>query len=185
MHTSTRTLFWRRQDQLAGKSTHSLTKKSVPELNDQPTYISAGQILTFKTHYCSHQNNKNKIFLVTDWSNESTWTKTNRHEKWSDMYETCWTGLRYLICLVSESKYTSTQLQVFCNYLEVNYFITVSSQCFWSFYLTIFKCCFSCKPNPQIQSWNILTIFTCALIADRPTYDFCDICWSSHGASQY
>ena len=39
MHTSTRTLFWRRQDQLAGKSTHSLTKKSVPELNDQPTYI--------------------------------------------------------------------------------------------------------------------------------------------------
>jgi len=32
------TLFWRRQDQLAGKSTHSLTKNSVPELNDQPTY---------------------------------------------------------------------------------------------------------------------------------------------------
>ena len=41
MHTSTRTLFWRRQDQLAGKSTHSLTKNSVPELNDQPTYVSS------------------------------------------------------------------------------------------------------------------------------------------------
>ena len=40
MHTSTRTLFWRRQDQVAGKSTHSLTKKSVPELNDQPTYTN-------------------------------------------------------------------------------------------------------------------------------------------------
>ena len=30
MHTSTRTLFWRRQDQLASKSTHLLTKKISP-----------------------------------------------------------------------------------------------------------------------------------------------------------
>ena len=39
MHTSTRTLLRRRQDQLAGKSTLQLKKKSVPELNDQPSYI--------------------------------------------------------------------------------------------------------------------------------------------------
>ena len=39
MHTSTRTLLRRRQEQLAVKSTLSLTKKSVPELNDQPSYI--------------------------------------------------------------------------------------------------------------------------------------------------
>ena len=38
MQTSTRTLLCRRQEQLAGKSTLSLTKKSVPELNDQPSY---------------------------------------------------------------------------------------------------------------------------------------------------
>jgi len=37
VHTSTRGLLQRRQDQLAVKSTLSLTKKSVPELNDQPT----------------------------------------------------------------------------------------------------------------------------------------------------
>jgi len=39
VHTSTRTLLRRRQEQLAGKSTLSFTKKSVPELNDQPSYI--------------------------------------------------------------------------------------------------------------------------------------------------
>ena len=42
MHTSTRTLLRRRQEQLAVKSTLSLTKKSVPELNDQPSYICLG-----------------------------------------------------------------------------------------------------------------------------------------------
>jgi len=40
-----------RQDQLAGKSTHSLTNKSVPELNDQPTYITANVTITHHTHY--------------------------------------------------------------------------------------------------------------------------------------
>ena len=39
MHTSIRTLLRRGQDQLADKSTLSLTKKSVPELNDQPSYL--------------------------------------------------------------------------------------------------------------------------------------------------
>jgi len=39
VHTSTRTLLRRRQDQLAVKSTLSLKKKSVPELNDQSLYI--------------------------------------------------------------------------------------------------------------------------------------------------
>ena len=38
VHASTRTLIRRRQDLLAVKSTLSLTKKSVPELNDQPSY---------------------------------------------------------------------------------------------------------------------------------------------------
>jgi len=37
VHTSTTTLLRRRQDQLVVKSTLSLTKKSVPELNDQPS----------------------------------------------------------------------------------------------------------------------------------------------------
>ena len=39
MNTSTRTLLRRRQDQLAVKSTLSLTKNSVPELNDRSLYI--------------------------------------------------------------------------------------------------------------------------------------------------
>jgi len=34
------TLLRKRRDQLAVKSTHSLTKKSIPELNDQPTYMT-------------------------------------------------------------------------------------------------------------------------------------------------
>jgi len=37
-----------RQDQLAGKATHSLTKNSVPELNGQPTYY-------FRTSELEHQ----------------------------------------------------------------------------------------------------------------------------------
>jgi hypothetical protein len=37
-YISTRTQLQRRWDQLAFKSTHLLTKRSVPELNDQPTY---------------------------------------------------------------------------------------------------------------------------------------------------
>jgi hypothetical protein len=35
---------------------------------------------------------------------------------------------------------------------------------------------FSHKTDPQMQSWNILTILMCALIADRPTFHFYDIC---------
>ena len=54
MHTSTRTLFRRRQDQLAVKSTYSLTKKSVPELNDQPMYNLADPLPMW--HLSSNRN---------------------------------------------------------------------------------------------------------------------------------
>jgi hypothetical protein len=50
VHTSTRTLLGRIEDQLAVKSAHLLTKKSVLELNDQPMYIKVN-IYTYVPYF--------------------------------------------------------------------------------------------------------------------------------------
>jgi len=51
------TLLWRRQYQLAVKSTLSLTKKAVPKLNDQSTYkqfTNVAAVRRLKTHGVEH-----------------------------------------------------------------------------------------------------------------------------------